>query len=130
MPSLEPLMSVDATLTFVPVGATPAGTRVDVPFEGTATSSRWEGERPVTGVDYATIRPDGSIALDIRARLGEGDEIVWYSATGRGGPDGIYEVLTFETAAEAFADLNGAVAVAFGTQDGRDLHLDVYLARR
>ncbi|RMH76056.1 MAG: DUF3237 family protein, partial [Actinomyces sp.] len=116
MPELELLMSVDATLRFVPVGATPAGNRVDVPFEGTATSPRWEGELAVSGVDYALIRGDGTVALDIRARVGEGERVIWYSATGRSGPDGIREVFTFETACEEFADLNAAVAVALGTQ--------------
>lgn len=129
MPELELLMSVDATLRFVPVGATPAGNRVDVPFEGTATSPRWEGELAVSGVDYALIRGDGTVALDIRARVGEGERVIWYSATGRSGPDGIREVFTFETACEEFADLNAAVAVALGTQDGNKLHLDVYLPR-
>lgn len=123
-------MTVNLTLTFMPMGDTPAGTRIDVPFTGTATSSRWEGELPVDGVDYVTVGKGGVTSLDIRARMGTGDNMVSYSATGRVDGTGPMEVLTFQTASEAFADLNGEVAIAFGTQEKNKLTLDVYLPRR
>ncbi len=130
MPSLEPLMSVDVTLEFNPIGKTARGMRLNVPFSGTATSSLWEGERPVSGVDYVTVGSDGVPALDIRATVGEGDDVVAYSAVGRSDGQGPMEVLTFETASEALGELNGAVAAAFGSQDKNELHLDVYRAVR
>ncbi|MCP4086572.1 MAG: DUF3237 domain-containing protein [Actinomycetia bacterium] len=89
MPSLEPLMSVDFTLEFNSIGKTARGVRLNVPFSGTATSSLWEGERPVSGVDYLTVGSDGVVA---------------YSATGRSDGHGPMEVFTFETAGEALGD--------------------------
>ncbi len=123
-------MTVEVTLSFIPLGETPSGTRLDVPFSGTATSSRWEGELAVEGIDYVTVGKSGVGSLDIRARMGEGDDVVAYSAKGRMGPDGIVEAFTFETASERFADLNAAVAVAFGTQVKNKLTLEVFLAQR
>ncbi len=108
-------MSVDFTLEFNSIGKTARGVRLNVPFSGTATSSLWEGERPVSGVDYLTVGSDGVVA---------------YSATGRSDGHGPMEVFTFETANAALGDLNGAVAVAFGSQDKNKLHLDVYRAVR
>ncbi|MCP3857316.1 MAG: DUF3237 domain-containing protein [Actinomycetia bacterium] len=104
MPSLEPLMSVEVTLEFNSIGKTARGMRLNVPFSGTATSSLWEGERPVSGVDYLTVGSDGVPALDIRATVGEGEDVVAYSATGRSDGDGPMEVFTFETAGEALGD--------------------------
>lgn len=123
-------MTVNVTLQFVPLGDPPFGTRLDVPFTGTATSSLWDGELPVDGVDYITIGKGGLGALNIRARVGSGEDTVAYEAKGRMGPDGITELITFETASEKFADFNTKVAVAFGTQDKNKLTLEVYEAVR
>ena len=60
----------------VPIGGTGTGFGVDIPFEGTATSSHWEGERTVAGVDIVRIGADGVQALEIRVRIGEGADAV------------------------------------------------------
>lgn len=126
MPSLEPLMTVKAKLNFNMIGDVGAGTRLDVPFEGTATSSHWEGERPVRGVDYVTVRANGIAELDIRAIVGEGEDAVSYDAKGRQTADGIQEVFTFSTASESLSFLNGITAVGFGSVDKADLTLDIH----
>ncbi len=126
MPSLEPLMTVTATLSYAMIGDVGAGTRLDVPFTGTATSSHWDGELPVEGVDYVTLRSDGFGELLIKARMGSGKDLVSYDATGINGPDGIQELLTFRTGSETFKWLNGITAVAFGATEGDQLTLEVY----
>jgi hypothetical protein len=126
MPDLTPLCTIDVTLDFQPIGKLPTGMKIDVPFEGTATSPHWEGEWKVQGVDYVTIGADGVQQLDIRARISDGKRSISYRATGRGTNEtGPQELLTFETADDDMAWLNAAVAVAHGSIDGNKLHLDV-----
>ena len=84
MATLTEFCKIEAKLRFTPVGATGTGFRVDVPFEGTATSSHWEGERKVAGTDVVRIGSDGVQQLEIRARIGEGGDMVAYQAIGRG----------------------------------------------
>jgi len=132
MASLEEFCKISATLKFNVIGPVPTGTRIDVDFVGTVTSSHWEGELPVSGVDYITVQGDGNMGLEIRARIGEGKGMVAYSATGLsiGGEDGvanIQELVRFETANEDLAFLNGRVGVAIGTGKGPKLDLTVYL---
>ena len=71
MPELEHFCTFEGDLGMKVIGKTPGGMRIDFPFEGTATGPHWEGERPVRGVDYATVRGDGNMDLDIRAVIGE-----------------------------------------------------------
>jgi hypothetical protein len=128
---LSELCTIDATMTFEPVGNVPAGTRIDVAFEGIATSPHWEGERPVKGVDYVTVRSDGNMSLDIRARIGSGKQVVAYKASGVSLAEGRgvavpQELLTFETADPDLAFLNSAVGVAVGRGEGTSLRLTVY----
>ncbi len=133
MPSLTPLCTINAKLSFQMIGQTPIGTRINIPFTGTATSEHWEGEWPVNGVDYVTVRADGTMALEIRATIGEGKGLIAYSATGvsrKGEAEGEMipqELLTFETSNPDFAYLNESVAVAIGSGSGADLSLDVQL---
>ena len=63
MPSLEKFCTVEANLDMRMIGQSPAGMRIDFPFEGTATSEHWEGERTVRGMDYVTVRADGKAAF-------------------------------------------------------------------
>ena len=84
MPTMTEFCQIEAKLKFTPIGGTATGFRVDVPFEGTATSSHWEGERQVVGVDIVRVGSDGVQALEIRARIGEGADAVAYQAIGRG----------------------------------------------
>lgn len=115
------------------IGRTPAGTRIDFPFEGTATSPHWEGERSVRGVDYVTVRADGNMDLDIHGTIGEKKETIAYRATGvsiahedqTASPQ---ELIVFQTGNEDLAWLNSRVGVGLG-HGGADLELTIYLVR-
>lgn len=128
MPTFTEFCQIEAKLHFTPIGGTGTGFRVDVPFEGTATSSHWEGERKVSGVDVVRVGADGIQQLEIRARIGEGADAVAYQAIGRGtDATGPQELIVFETASEEFAFLNSAIAVALGGVEGNKLSLTVSL---
>ena len=134
MPSLEKFCSVEATLAVNVIGRTPAGMRIDFPFEGTAISEHWDGERPVQGVDYVTVRGDGNMVLDVHATIGEKREQVSYTATGvsianedqSADPK---ELIVFSTGNEDLAWLNDEVGVAFGHGAGGQISLGIYLIR-
>lgn len=130
MPTLTNLCTIVVTLDVTPIGKVGTGLRIDVPFSGVATSSHWDGERPVEGVDYVTIGDDGIQHLDIRGRIGTGKEVVSYRAIGRGDAAGPMELLTFETANDDLAHLNSTVAVAVGSVDGNQLTLEVAAVER
>lgn len=133
MPSLEEFCTIKASMAPRMIGRSPAGTRIDFPFEGTATSPYWEGERPVTGVDYLTVRTDGNMDLDIRGTIGDKKETVGYRASGvsiahedrTASPQ---ELITFQTGNEELAWLNSAVAVGLG-RAGEDLELTIYVVK-
>lgn len=134
MPSLELFCTIEADMGRRIVGDTPAGMRIDFPFEGTATSEHWEGERPVSGVDFVTMRSDGNMDLDIHATVGEKRETVGYRGTGVSivSPDGSaepHELLTFQTGNEDLAWLNNEIGVAFGRGEAGKLTVEVYVAR-
>ena len=134
MPDLEEFCTITAGLRPRMLGRTPAGVRIDFAFEGTAVSPHWEGARPVSGVDYATVRADGNLDLDIRGVIGEGRRTVSYRAAGvsimksetEAAPR---ELLTFQTSDEDLSWLNTAVGVALGRGRGLDLTLTVYVVR-
>lgn len=134
MPSLDKFCEIEGELGLNVIGKAPAGMRIDFPFSGVARSEHWEGERPVQGVDYVTVRSDGNMALDIHGVIGEKREKVSYSATGvsLANPDQTAnpkELIIFETGNEDLAWLNDEVAVAFGTGGNGRLSLEVYLIR-
>lgn len=134
MASLEKFCSITADLGMNVIGKTPVGMRIDFPFEGSATSEHWEGERPVKGIDYVTVRSDGNMALDIHATIGEKGEAVSYKGSGvsiahedrSASPK---ELLTFETANEDLAWLNDEIGVAFGHGAGGKITIEVFLAK-
>jgi hypothetical protein len=134
MPSLEKFCTIEGDLGMNVIGKTPAGMRIDFPFTGAATSEHWEGERPVEGVDYVTVRADGNMDLDIHATIGEKQEAVSYKATGvsianedrSADPK---ELIVFQTANEDLAWLNNEVAVAFGHGAAGKITLEIYLIR-
>ena len=134
MPELEHFCTIKATMSPRVIGSGPAGMRVDFPFQGTATSSHWDGERPVSGVDYVTFRADGNMTLDIHGVIGEKRESVGYSATGvslsvsktEAHPK---ELMTFHTGNEDLAWLNNKVAVALGKGLDGAIELDIYLIK-
>lgn len=135
MPDLEHFCTVSVSFEMKIIGPTPGGMRADVPFTGVATGPHWEGEWPVQGVDYVTIRSDNNLALDMRATIGEGRDVIAYRGNGisirldekTAEP---YELLTFETASEKFSWLNTCIAVGLGRGVGLDLTVDFYLVRR
>ncbi len=135
MPSLEEFCKITASLDMNVIGKTPSGMRIDFPFEGTATSSHWEDERPVKGVDYVTVRADGHMNLELHAVIGSGRAKVAYSATGvslAGEEQGVAfprELITFATADESLAFLNTAIAVGLGKGVGEALDLTIYLVK-
>lgn len=134
MPSLEKFCTVEGDLGMDVIGKTPAGVRIDFPFEGMATSEHWDGERPVKGIDYVTVRADGNMDLDIHATIGERKEAVSYSAIGvsiatddqSADPK---ELIVFQTGNEELAWLNNEVAVAFGHGAGGKITLEMYLIK-
>jgi len=135
MASLEEFCKINVAMEFQMIGPVPGGTRIDIPFTGTATSEHWEGELPVNGVDYVMVRGDGNMDLDIRARIGEGRGMIAYSGTGvsiaiERGVAEPQELILFETANEDFAHLNDRVGVGVGRGEGPNLELTIYLVNR
>ena len=134
MPSLEPFCTIEADLGMDVIGKAPAGMRIDFPFKGTAAGPNWDGERPVSGIDYVTVRSDGNMDLVIHATIGEGRETVAYQASGVSiaNPDrsaSPKELITFQTGNEDLAWLNDEVAVGFGRGDAGKLALEVFLIK-
>lgn len=134
MPSLEEFCKIEGDLGMNVIGKTPAGMRIDFPFEGTASGPHWEGDRAVQGVDYVTFRADGNMNLDIHGVIGEKRETVAYRGTGVSiaNPDQSAdpkELITFETGNEDLAWLNNEIGVAFGHGEGGKLSLIVYLVK-
>ncbi len=134
MPSLEHFCTIKASMKPRMLGKMPAGVRIDFPFEGQATSPHWEGERPVNGIDYVTIRSDGHMDLDIHGTIGAKRETVAYKATGvsvvvsetEAHPQ---ELITFQTGNEDLAWLNTAVGVGLGGGEAGDLELNIYIIK-
>ena len=134
MPSLEPFCTIQAQMQRRIIGDTPVGMRIDFPFQGTAVGPHWEGERPVEGIDFVTLRSDGNMILDIRATIGEKRETVGYQGGGVSlvAPDGSAEpreLITFQTGNEDLAWLNNEIGVAFGKGEAGKLTVEVYLIR-
>jgi hypothetical protein len=134
MPELEKLCTVTGELSMNVIGHTPGGMRIDFPFSGTAIGPHWEGERPVSGVDYVGVRADGNMDLDIHGVIGEKREKVAYRAIGVSiaNPDGSAdprELITFQTGNEDLAWLNNEVGVAFGHGEAGKITLEIYLIR-
>lgn len=133
MPSLEPFCLITGLLDMNVIGRAPGGMRIDFPFVGSATSSHWEGERPVSGTDYVTVRTDSHMDLDIHAVIGEGRQKVSYSASGvslageERGSAHPRELITFETADESLGFLNTSIAVGLGSVSDGTLQLVIYL---
>lgn len=122
----EPMITLRVGLRRNDVGTTPFRARTEVPFEGTATSPHWNGEWRATGIDHITRGTAGTSSLDVHTVLTNGDETVMYHAIGRGGPSGIVEGITFETASERLAWMNDTVAVGRGELDGDELVVELF----
>ena len=77
----EPFMVLEIDLRMHPIGSTPFGTRLEVPFEGTATSRLWDGERSAWGTDHITISATGTAEIDVHVVIEGGDEVFVLAAT-------------------------------------------------
>jgi hypothetical protein len=135
MPELEKFCTIEADMGMKVLGKGPAGMRIDFPFEGTAVGPHWEGERPVRGVDYSTVRADGNMDLDIHGVIGEKRESVAYRATGVStmNPDqsaDINELITFHTGSQDLEWLNDRIGVAIGSGAAGKLKLELFLVVR
>ena len=111
----------------------PQGVRFDVAFAGRA-SGRLAGS--VRGVDYARMRADGRVDLDIRAVIETEDgRRIALSADGVASPRAaesiadLYENVRLGTAAEEYAWINTRQIWAYGTVNfatGK-IHIDAYM---
>ncbi|HEY4584621.1 MAG TPA: hypothetical protein VI689_03700 [Acidimicrobiia bacterium] len=134
MPALEKFCSIDAGLGMRILSKAPQGMRIDFPFEGVATGPHWEGQRPVIGIDHATVREDGNMDLVIFGVIGEKRDSVAYTAWGVSiaNPDQSAdpkELITFQTGNEDLAWLNTEIGVALGHGESGRLTLEVYLVK-
>jgi hypothetical protein len=134
MPELEKFCTIEASLGMRILGKAPQGMRIDFPFEGVASGPHWEGDRPVVGVDHATVREDGNMDLMVYGVIGEKRESVAYAARGVSiaHPDQSAdpkELITFQTGNEDLAWLNTEVAVAFGHGEAGRLTLEIFLVK-
>lgn len=122
MIELIPLTSAELTTgEFVAIGDTPRGTRMIAEvkaarFEGERLSARLAG---TAAADWALIRPDGVIEVDVRISLQTDDgAMVYLSYTGNLDPQrGEWPVLSmmrFETGDQRYAWLNRICAVGKG----------------
>jgi hypothetical protein len=109
------------------------GVRIDIAFEGRAVG-RLAGR--VRGVDYARMRADGRIDLDIRATIEteDGHRIALAAdgvATPRAGEPiaDLFENVILSTAAESYAWVNPRQVWGVGTVNfaAGKIHIDAYM---
>lgn len=122
----EPFITLTLLLRSTPVGRTPFGDRREVFFDGTATSSLWDGEWHADGVDHITVGDGGVVRIDVHVTMAGDGEVLTYRGHGRAGADGVVEGVTFETPTERLAALNTTVAVGRGSLDGDHLTIRLY----
>jgi hypothetical protein len=125
-------VTLDAILTGQ-IKIPPQGIRIDVAFAGRG-SGRLAGR--VTGVDYARMRADGRIDLDVRATIETDDgQRVALAADGVALPRAaepvadLFENVILSTAADGYEWVNTRQVWGVGTVDfaaGR-IHIDAYL---
>jgi hypothetical protein len=115
----------------------PQGSRLIVSVPG----GTFEGPKlsgvivPHSGGDWVTLRPDGSMKLDVRLTLQTTDgALIFMAYTGIGvrGEDGgtkVYSTPLFETGAPAYAWLNNVQAIAIGSTTPGGVTYEVYAIR-
>jgi hypothetical protein len=108
----------------------PSGTRVTVQVDGgTFAGPRLSGTVIGPSADWAVVRPDGVVRLDVRVLLRTEDGADVYMTYGGIGLDGgarLRTAPTFETGDERYAWLNAVQAVATGASDGTVVDYQVY----
>jgi len=130
----RPLFAMRLDVRMAPVGATPTTTRrIGFVFGGRFEGERLSGEVLDGGSDWQSLRPDGSLLLNVRLVLKAHDgQLIAMTYQGlRRGPRDVIERLergedvdpasyyfrinpTFETASEKHGWLNGVLAVGLG----------------
>ncbi len=116
------------------VGATPQGNRrIYYVTGGTFEGPKLKGEVLPGGGDWALVRPDGAVQLDVRATLrAEGGELIYTTYRGiiRGAPDSpefyFRTAPMYETASEKYGWLNQIVAVGVGKLTSNGVSYSVY----
>ena len=130
-PALEHLMDVHLDVSIASMIANgPAGTRVTVAVEsGTFEGRRLRGTVVGPGGDWAVVRTDGTLKLDVRVllRTDDGADIyMTYSGIGLDGGARLRTAPLFETGDERYAWLNAIQAVGTGSSDGKVVDYQVY----
>lgn len=130
-PALEHLMDVHLDVSIasmIPNG--PAGTRVTVEVEsGTFEGPRLRGTVVGPGGDWAVVRADGTLKLDVRVllRTDDGADIyMTYAGIGLDGGARLRTAPLFETGDEGYAWLNAVQAVSTGSSDGKVVDYQVF----
>jgi hypothetical protein len=116
------------------VGATPQGNRrIYYVTGGTFEGPKLKGEVLPGGGDWALVRPDGAVQLDVRATLRTEDgELIYTTYRGiiRGAPDSpdfyFRTAPMYETASEKYGWLNQIVAVGVGKLTSKGVSYSVY----
>ena len=128
---VEHLMDVHLDVTIpsmIPGG--PSGTRVTVQVTGgTFTGPRVTGTVIGPSADWAVVRPDWSILLDVRVllRTEDGADVYMsYSGIGLDGGASLRTAPRFETGDERYTWLNAVQGVATGSSDGTVVDYQVY----
>lgn len=82
---MQEVYSFEAEFTdIMPVGLTPRGIRIDLPYLGTVVTGPFEGAT-VQGTDYLLIRADGVGVMDVRTlMITPDDEVISFRASGYG----------------------------------------------
>ena len=122
-------LHLDVTIpSMIPGG--PAGTRVTVQVDGGSFSgSRLSGFVVGPSADWAVVRPDGTLKLDVRVllRTDDGADIYMsYSGIGLNGGARLRTAPQFETGDERYTWLNAVQAVSTGSSDGTAVDYQVY----
>ncbi len=116
------------------VGATPHGNRrIYYVTGGVFEGPRLKGEVLPGGGDWALVRPDGAVELDVRATLRTDDgELIYtvYRGILRGSPDSpdfyFRTAPMYETASEKYGWINQIVAVCVGKLTATGVSYSVY----
>jgi hypothetical protein len=118
------------------IGGTPSGQRTI----GEVTAARFEGERfsarlrGTAAADWALVRPDGVVELDVRMTLETEDGALVYVAYGghldpERGDHPILAMMRFETSDERYAWLNRVAAVGKGKVSAGTVHYEIFELR-
>jgi len=136
--SVDHLFHMDVGLVEItPVAPGPHGDRLVMGVgEGTFEGPRLRGRVvPGPGSEWATVRPDRSLRVDVRLVLETDDGVrilMIYGGVGRPTESGGFSIRTcpvFEVGDERYAWLHDVQAVGIGGSGGRGVTYDIYALR-